>query len=294
MMMKQSRAVVFMSDAAFSSEEPQDRRPALPAPSGERRALALVPVPAPADEDERSGEHAEFAEAPASKASAPRDWSRWRGAASLAAVVLIGCAAAAAQVHATRVASAERAETHALARRLDAIAASLQSLDANRPDLAGVKKSLADIKSSAASAHELGGAVAQLTARVDRLEKDQGSRLDKLDKDSAQQLASVAQRLEKLEAKPALAPAPKPEPAKAAPAVSMETTGSIEKPKAMLRNFYLSEIHNGYAMIDSPQGEFAVAPGDTVPGGGRVLRIERHGNAWVVITTLGQIASTDD
>jgi len=293
MMSKQFRAVVRMSDAAFSSEEPQDRRPALPAPSSERRALALVPVPSPQDEDARGGDHAEFTQAPARQAPARRDWNRWRGAASLAAVLLIGAAAAAAQVHAARVASAERAETHALARRLDAIAASLQSLDANRPDLAGVKKSLADIKASSASAHELGGAVAQLNARVDRLEKDQSSRLDKLDKDSAQQLASVAQRLEKLEAKPT-APAPKPEPAKPAPAVSMETTGSIEKPKAPLRNFYLSEIHNGYAMIDSPQGEFAVAPGDMVPGGGRVLRIERHGAAWVVITTLGQIASAGD
>jgi TolA-binding protein len=208
--------------------------------------------------------------------------------------VLIGAAAAAAQVHAARVASAERAETHALAHRLDAIAASLQSLDANRPDLAGLKKSLADLKANAASAHELGGAVAQLNSRVDRLEKDQTSRLDKLDKDSGQQLASIAQRLEKLEVKTTAPAAPKPEPAKAAPAISMETTGSIEKARAPLRDLYLSQIHNGYAMIESPQGEFAVGPGDMVPGGGRVLRIERHGHEWVVVTTLGQIASAGD
>ena len=47
-------------------------------------------------------------------------------------------------------------------------------------------------------------------------------------------------------------------------------------------------------MIDGPGGEFAVGPGDVVPGGGRVLRIERHGRDWVVVTTQGQIVATDD
>jgi len=272
-----------MSDAAFSGDQPCT--PGLPKPSGGRRpaTLTLLPIHGAQDEAPHWAD-ANFTQAPERSAPARRNW---RGAASLVAVLLIGAAAAAAQVHAARVANAERAETHALAHRLEAIAASLQSLDANRPDLASLKKSLAEIK---ANAHEFGGAVAQLNARVDRLEKDQTSRLDKLEKDSGQQLAGVAQRIEKLEAKAAA----KPEPAKSAPVVSMETTGSVEKPKAPLRNLYLSEIHNGYAMIESPQGEFAVAPGDLVPGGGRVLRIERHGRDWVVVTTLGQIASTAD
>ena len=279
-----------MSDAAFSGQQPQGDRLGLPAPSSERRPTTLTLLPIDAAQDEAPHwSDAEFTSAPRSEALGRRDWSRWRGATSLAAIVLIGATAVAAQMHAVRIANLQQSETHALAHRLDAIGASLQSLDANRPDLAGVKKSLADLKANAASAHELGGAVAQLTARVERLEKDQTSRLDKLDKESAQQLAGIAQRLEKLESKSTPPAASKP-----APAVSMETTGSIEKTKAPLRNLYLSEIHNGYAMIDSPQGEFAVAPGDMVPGGGRVLRIERHGRDWVVVTTLGQIASTSD
>ncbi len=277
-----------MSDAAFSGKEPC--KPGLPAPTGKRlpAALTLLPIAAERDEAPRWAD-AEFTQTPRSEAPIRPEGRRWRGAASLAAVVLIGAAAAVAQVYAVRVAGAERAETQALARRLDAIAASLQSLDSNRPDLTGLKKSLADLKTNVASAHELGGAVAQLNGRAERLEKDQTSRFEKLDKDSAQQFAGVVQRLEKLEAKTAPPVAPKP-----APAVSMESTGSIARAKAPLRNFYLSEIHNGYAMIDSPQGEFAVAPGDVVPGGGRVLRIERHGRNWVVVTTLGQIASADD
>jgi hypothetical protein len=71
------------------------------------------------------------------------------------------------------------------------------------------------------------------------------------------------------------------------------TTASIEKPRPRLRGYFVSEIHNGYAMIDGPRGEFAVAPGDLMPGGGRVLKIERHGRDWVVETTQGQILASD-
>ncbi len=250
-----------------------------------------MPAAAARDEAPRWSD-AHFADAPPEARRARRTSGRWRAAASLAAVVVIG-AAAAAQIN---VVSAERGQMQALDRRLDSIAAQIHALDASRPrdDLAGLKKSLADIKASAASTHDLGGAVGQLTARVDRLEKDSSSHIDRLDKDSTQRLAEIAQRLDKLEAKATAALAAKTDVPKAAPGVSMETTGAIEKPKPRLRNFYLADIRNGYAMIGGPEGEFAVAPGDNVPGGGRVLRIERHGRDWVVVTTLGQIASADN
>ena len=76
--------------------------------------------------------------------------------------------------------------------------------------------------------------------------------------------------------------------------MSYEPTGSIERAPPRLRNFYLAEIRNGYAMIDSPGGEFVVGPGDMVPGGGRVLRIERRGRGWAVVTTQGQIVTADE
>jgi hypothetical protein len=299
-----------MSEAARSQDEPHG--PSVPqiaapsqadAPERERVELKLLPFYPRAEEPLR-------AERDVPPAKAKRDWGRLAAAASLAGVVVIGAAAAAAHVHAWRVARAEEAQTRTLAHRLDGMTARLDSLDANRSrdDLANLKKVLAEIKASAASAREVGGAVAQLVQRVDRLEKDQGARLDKLgdriDHDAAVRLADVAARLEKLEAKaaapvvtvaakPAPTPPAKPEAAKPAPAVSYETTGSVEKARPRLRGYFLSEIHNGYAMIDSPEGEFAVAPGDVVPGGGRVLRIERQGRGWVVVTTQGQIATSD-
>jgi hypothetical protein len=162
------------------------------------------------------------------------------------------------------------------------------------------------------AARDLSGAVAQLGGRLDHIEKDQSARLDKLgerlDHDASGRNVELTARLEKLEAKmagkpavAAIAPsAAKPTPVassaatKFAPSVSDEVTGSIERPRPQLRGYYLSEVHNGYAMIDSPAGVIAVAPGDMLPGGGRVLRIERRGRTWAVVTTQGQIAAMDD
>ena len=239
------------------------------------------------------------------------DWRRLRAAASLAAVVAIGGAAAAEHVHALRLARADQTQAHSLTERLDSMSTRLESLDTNRSrdELTSLRKVLAEIKSGAASTRDVGGAVGQLSARVDRLEKDQSARLDKLaeriEHDASTRLTDVAARLDKLEAKPvasvaaAAAAAAKPTTAakiaaaKAAPGVSTETTGSIDRPQR-LRRFYVAEIHNGYAMIGGPTGEFVVGPGDLVPGGGRVLRIERHGRGWAVVTTEGQIVASDE
>ena len=246
-----------------------------------------------------------FAATPAPR----RDWRRIAAGVSMASVVAIGGAVAAVHVREMRFLRADTAETRTLTHRLDSLSARFESLEANRirDELASQRKVLAEIKAGVASAHDVGGAVGQLAARVERLEKEQGAKLDKLgermDRDAAGRLADVAARLDKLEAKaaPVVVAAPaKPSPSlkadapKVEPTVSNETTGSIEKPRPRLRGFYLAEIHNGYAMIDGPAGQFAVAPGDVVPGGGRVIRIERHGRDWVVVTTQGQITAMND
>ncbi len=266
----------------------------------------LIPLYLPADEGlfrasagDLGGAARERNPKPSASVRAPRDWSRLRGAASLAAVVAIGLAAGAEHVHALRVTGAEQARSSSMAHRLNAMSTRLEALESNRSrdELASLRKVLAEIKSGAASTRDVGGAVGQLASRVERLEKDQGARLDKLgdriDRDAAARLADITARLDKLEAR-AVAAAPKTVVAKAAPGVSYEPTGAIDRPPPTLHRFRLAQIRNGYAMIDSPAGEFVVAPGDMVPGGGRVLRIERHGRDWTVVTTQGQIVAADD
>jgi hypothetical protein len=319
--------MLVMSDAARADDELPDEniahdaaaKAALPArseaerPAPEPSKFELLRFEAAHEESPRHqagaeipyySHHEAHSEYPAA-ARAPRDWRRLRAAASLTAVLAIGVAAAAAHVHGLRVASAQEAQAVLQTHRLDAMSKRLETFEAtrSRDELATIRKVLAEIKTGAASTRDMGGAVSQLASRLDRLEKEQGARLDKLgdriDRDAAARLANVASRLEKLEAKTVVAtaaakPSPKLNVVKTSPGVSYEPTGAIERTPPRLHNFYLAGIRNGYAMIDSPGGQFVVGPGDIVPGGGRVLRIERRGRDWVVMTTQGQIVAADE
>ena len=200
---------------------------------------------------------------------------------------------------------------------------------------------------------DLRGALAQVTIRLDRIEREHGARLDKLservDQDSssrfadiaarldkvekkaavpatpASEIADVAARLDKLEKRVAVAAAPasefanittrldklekravpaassaKPFPpatpkqstlmARAEPSASNEIA-KPDNPRPLLRDYRVEDVQDGIAMVDSRYGPQEVAPGDFIPGAGRVLRIERRGGEWFVLTSLGVIAS---
>lgn len=59
----------------------------------------------------------------------------------------------------------------------------------------------------------------------------------------------------------------------------------------LLGDYSVEDVQGGVALVDGRYGEQSVAPGDVIPGAGRVLRIERHGNEWFVVTSNGVIAS---
>ncbi len=59
----------------------------------------------------------------------------------------------------------------------------------------------------------------------------------------------------------------------------------------MLRGYTVDDVQGGMAVVDSRFGPQQVAPGDFIPGAGRVLRIERRGGGWFVLTSRGVIAS---
>ncbi|HLH48379.1 MAG TPA: hypothetical protein VKV96_03470 [Roseiarcus sp.] len=145
---------------------------------------------------------------------------------------------------------------------------------------------------------------ADLAQRVDRLEKtDIAARLDKLEKsDLAARIdklekADFAARIDKVEKKvaaqtaSAAAPLPPQKAAAASPGVSNEVTGSIERPHPTepIRGWYLIEMRNGSAVVENRQGMHQIAPGDSLPGAGKVERFERRGREWVVVTDQGVI-----
>jgi hypothetical protein len=82
-------------------------------------------------------------------------------------------------------------------------------------------------------------------------------------------------------------------PPKFGPNISMETTGSIDRPRPLLRGYIVLGARDDVAVVGGRYGERAVRPGDFLPGAGRVERILRDGGAWVVLTEQGMIPAAD-
>jgi hypothetical protein len=160
-----------------------------------------------------------------------------------------------------------------------------------------------------------------IAARLDKLEKnasppetpalgsaDVVARLDKLEKKVAvaaapsSEIAGLTTRLNKLEKRAAVAGASSANPlppatpkqsslmARADPSAPNRTARS-DDPGPLLRDYSVEDARDGIAMVDSRSGSQEVAPGDFIPGAGRVLRIEKRGGDWFVLTSRGVIAS---
>ncbi len=266
------------------------------APTIEPPRLHLIPYAPPARADAAGG---------------PTAAARWAsglaaGLALLAAVTGVGLYDHARQ---SSLLAAKAEESRGLAETVQTLKDRIDAIEAARArdETAELRKIAAEMKAQSGAARDLGGALAQLTARVDRVDHDQSARLDKLadriDHESTARIADLATRLDKLEKRPpaavlAAAPTPPPTPsprlaaaaARPDPGVSNETTGSIERPRAPLRGYWLVEVQDGFAIVDGRDGPQQVTPGDLLPGAGRVQRIERRGHEWVVVTSAGIIA----
>jgi hypothetical protein len=161
---------------------------------------------------------------------------------------------------------------------------------------------------------------AEVTARLDALEKepaapaataselaDVAARLDKLEKRSAipappaPDIVDLKTRLDRLEKRAAVAAASSAAPlsaagqkqstlvARAQPPARNETARPAAR-TPLLQDYAVEDGEDGIAVIDSRFGAQQVAPGDFIPGAGRVLRIERRGGGWLVLTSNGVIA----
>jgi hypothetical protein len=160
---------------------------------------------------------------------------------------------------------------------------------------------------------------ADAAARLDKLEQKAAApansaefaevvaRLDKLERkvvsvQPASEITDITTRLDKLErlgnvaapsssAKPFLSASQK----QSKPMARAEPSASIQRarpsgPAPLLQNYTIEDVRDGIAVIDSRYGSQQVAPGDFIPGAGRVLRIERRGEDWIVLTSLGIIS----
>ena len=247
----------------------------------------------------------------------PTGRSRFAWAAAIAAAgVLAGGAVWALNDHRSQAGPiAEQAnETMALAKTIDALNARLNVIEnaKSHDELVELRRSVGEIRSNVASSRDLSGALAQLTQRVEKLDRDESAKADKLnervDREASAQAAELAARIDKLEKKVVASAAPVPAPAnppsppqkpslsppKFGANVSMETTGSIERPRPVLRGYIVLGARDDVALVEGRYGERAVRRGDFLPGAGRVEGITRAGGSWVVLTEQGQILAADE
>ncbi len=229
-------------------------------------------------------------------------------AAGLALIASVAAAALYDHARETSLIAAKSEETRSLAQTVKTLKDRIDAIEAARAhdESADMRRIATEMKGESVGVHELSANLGQTNARIDKLERDHGARLDKLaDRfdhetagkfaDLSGKLADLSGRLDKLDKRPVaavpvalVAPAPQAKPVPAAATVSNETTGSIDRPK--LHGYWLVEADEGYAVIDGRDGPQQVAPGDILPGIGRVQRIERRGRDWVVVTSAGVIA----
>ena len=186
---------------------------------------------------------------------------------------------------------------------------------------ADIAARLDNLEKKAASPETPASESADVVARLDKLEKkaalpetpgsgsaDVMLRLDKLEKRvavaaaPASEIAGLTTRLNKLEKRAAVAgassvnPLPPAAPkqsslmARADPSAPNEAARS-DNPGPLLRDYSVEDARDGIAVVDSRSGPQEVATGDFIPGAGRVLRIEKRGGDWFVLTSRGVIAS---
>ena len=112
---------------------------------------------------------------------------------------------------------AERAsETKSLAHALKSLKVRLDAIDTtvSSADLADLRQSIGEIKSTVVSPREVSGALAQLSQRVDKLDRDESAKVDKLtervDHEASALTTGLSTRIDKLEQKIAAPPPRRP------------------------------------------------------------------------------------
>ena len=182
----------------------------------------------------------------------------------------------------------ERAhQTQALTRMIDDLSARLSAVESakSHDELLELQRSIGEIRSSIASSRELGSALAQLSQRVEKMDREESAKVDKLgehiDQTESAEVTQFAARIAELEKKTVVAAATaanpastpqkqSPAPPKLGPNVSMETTGSIDRPRPVLRGYIVLGARDDVALVGGRYGERAVRLGDFLPGAGRV------------------------
>lgn len=227
---------------------------------------------------------------------------KWLAAPASALFVVFGLGWAAASVshgsdhvvaEALKSAQGQRQDVAELRGHLEALSgkieAQAQKNRASEATIAALQKSLSEQKADAAST------ASQLQAKLEKLQSLVAARSVENRQENRQvENRQVDSRLSDRTPVAAI-PAPQPQAAalpkslpKALPA-PVAAQLPTQTPTNIYRAYVLRDVADGRAVVEGSQGLEEVGPGDTLPSGARVQKIEKRGQGWVVLTDRGAI-----
>jgi TolA-binding protein len=166
-----------------------------------------------------------------------------------------------------------------------------ETVDAARSESDRMQEQVADKLGRIVAKPETDAVIAALAGLNTRLDRIEGTAAE-----PAARLSALSEHLDRIDGR--IAAFAKSAPA-AATVASTEPpqTGSIGDGKptpreSLVDGWMLHEVYGGVALVEGRNGRLLeVAPGELVPGVGRVESIERRGKRWVVVTAKGLIGT---
>jgi hypothetical protein len=168
-----------------------------------------------------------------------------------------------------------------------------ESVDAARSESDRMQEQVADKLGRIVAKPETDAVIAALAGLNTRLDRIEGTAAE-----PAARLSALSEHLDRIDGRIAAF-------AKSAPAATPATVASTEPPQtgsigdgkptpreSLVDGWMLHEVYGGVALVEGRNGRLLeVAPGELVPGVGRVESIERRGKRWVVVTAKGLIGT---
>jgi uncharacterized coiled-coil protein SlyX len=161
-----------------------------------------------------------------------------------------------------------RSHVDALTGKLEAQA---QKTHASEATIAALQKSLSEQRAEAAAT------TSQLQAKLEKIQSLAAARSAENKAADRTPVSAIPAPGAQVGAQAAALPKPLPSPVGAQP------------PNTVYRAYVLRDIAEGRAVVEGAHGLEEVGPGEVLPGGARVQRIERRGQGWVVLTDHGAI-----
>ncbi len=247
--------------------------------------LMIVPQPQPQIELEAE-KREDFAP---SKPTASPWWKKYAApAAGLALVFGIGWSVTARISDASRDPSPELIAAQSAAKlAADSAAEALGAAQAQRQEIAALRGNVDNLKSKLETQAQKTHAAETTIAALQKSLSEQRAEAAATTSQLQAKMEKIQSQAEKPTDRTAVSTIARPLPKTSPNALSR--TVAAPAPLTPYRAFVLRDIEDGRAVVEGAGGLEEVGPGDHLPGGARVERIEKRGPNWVVLTDRGAI-----